>query len=66
MPVKDLTGSPPPSEEEKIRINDMFKCWGPPLPDWLRFRGNGGIEPLPSPSDPKPAPMTGGAEDNIE
>jgi len=62
MPLKDLSGSPPPTVQERMAIKEMWKRYGPSLPNWLTSRKDDGGEMAPLPSGPKPTPMVGGAE----
>jgi hypothetical protein len=66
MPVKDLTGPPLPTAEEKTRVAELHKRVGIPLPKRPGYRGDEGLEPVPPPSGPKPAPLAGGAEADLD
>ncbi len=66
MPVKDLSDSPPPTVQELMAISEMWKRYGPSLPDWLTSRKNDGGEMAPLSSGPKPTPMIDGAEAALE
>jgi len=66
MPVKDLVGPPLPTAEEKTLLIELHKRFGIPFPRRFRYRDEGGLEPEPAPSGPKPAPMTGGAATDLE
>ncbi len=66
MPVKDLTGSPPPTVEELALIDGMWKRYGPPLPQWLTGRDGDEPDPVLHPFGPRPDPMPGGAELDAE
>lgn len=62
MPVKDLTGPPLPTAEEKALLVELLKRLGMPLPRRRGFRDDGGLELMPQPAGPKPSPLAGGAE----
>ena len=66
MPVKDLTGAPPPSAEDKKLIVELHRRLGIPLPRRPGFRDEGGLEPSPAPSGPTPTPMIGGAAAELD
>jgi hypothetical protein len=59
MPVKDLLGPPLLTAEDRALLIELHRRLGMPLP--RRPGDEGGLEPVPTPSGPKPAPMTGGA-----
>ena len=61
MPIKDLTGPPLPTAEEKALLTRALKRLGMPLPKRPGFRDDGGLEPAPYPAGPKPTPLAGGA-----
>ncbi len=66
MPVKDLVGPPHPSAEEKALVVELHRRLGIPLSKRPGFRDEGGLEPAPTPSGPKPFPMASGAEAEID
>jgi hypothetical protein len=61
MPVKDLVGPPLPTAEEKALLLALHRRLGVPLPKRPGYRDEGGLEPVPAPSGPKPIPIAGGA-----
>lgn len=66
MPVQDLTGTPSLTAQEKALIIELHGRLGIPLPRRPGYRGGDGLEPVPSPPDPKPSPSMGGAEATVE
>ncbi len=66
MPVKDLVGPPLPTMQEKALLIELSKRLGMPLPKRPGTSDEGGLEPVPQPSGPKPAPITGGAAAELE
>ena len=65
MPVQDLVGPPLLSAEEKTLLIELHKRLGMPLPR-RGYDNGGGLAPMPTPSGPKPVPMTGGAAVEFE
>jgi hypothetical protein len=61
MPVKDLTGPPLLTEEDKALLLELHQRLGMPLPKRRRYRGDDGLEPVVPPSGPKPPPLAGAA-----
>ena len=66
MPVKDIVGPPLPTAENKALLIELHKRLGIPLPRRPGYRDEGGLEPEPAPSGPKPAPVTGGAAVDLQ
>ena len=62
MPIKDLVGSPHPTPEQKALLEEVLTRCGLPLPKRPGWGGDDGMERASLPRDPKPSPMSGGAE----
>lgn len=61
MPIKDLTGRPRPSPEERARIEALHHRMGIPYRRWRRGDGEA---PVPVPPDrPRPSPPGGATVD---
>jgi hypothetical protein len=66
MPVKDIVGPPHPTAQEKALLIELHRRLGIPLPKRPGYRDEGGLEPVLTPSGPKPDPMLGGAAARVE
>lgn len=66
MPVKDLTGPPLPTAQEKALRIELHRRLGIPLPKRPGYRDDDGLEPVLPPTGPKPTPLAGGAEADVD